>query len=373
MIVANETMWRKLSLAGLGVGLSVAALVLPMSLTANADPDAVKVAQKKLEQIEQQGTEMAEKYSQLDGRLKQTTTRIAGLDSDLKKQQAKITAQVGSMGQLALLQYQANGVDLTTRLLASPDDTAFIRNLATVQSVTTLANDRVQSYQVAQARLAATKKQLAAAKQQLVADKAEQAALIKQQDKREQDARALVATLTAQEQQRLAAERKAAAEAETQRVAAQQGTSRSTTRTQTTGSSSDSKTADQPKQGTTVPPGSSRGQVAANYALSKVGGPYVYGGTGPTGFDCSGLTGAAWRAAGVSLPRTSQGQWGVGVPVSVSELQPGDLVFYYSGISHVGIYVGNGKIVDAANRRTGIRLTSVTGNYMPFMGARRVG
>ncbi|MGJ6981009.1 NlpC/P60 family protein [Aestuariimicrobium soli] len=369
--MAIENAWRKVSLAGVGVGLSVAALVLPMSLTAHADPDAVKAAQKKLEQIEQQGTEMAEQYSKLDGRLKETTTRITGLDADLKKQQAKITAQVGSMGQLALLQYQANGVDLTTRLLASPDDTAFIRNLATVQSVTTLANDRVQSYQSSQAKLESTKKQLAAAKQQLVTDKAEQATLIKQQNKREADARAVVATLTAQEQKRLAAERQAKADAEARRVAAQQTTSRSNGRPATTGSSNTGTETTKPT--VSVPAGSSRGQVAASYALSKVGGPYVYGGTGPTGFDCSGLTGAAWRAAGVSLPRTSQGQWGVGVPVSVSQLQPGDLVFYYSGISHVGIYVGNGKIVDAANPRSGIRVTSVTGNYMPFMGARRVG
>ena len=105
--------------------------------------------------------------------------------------------------------------------------------------------------------------------------------------------------------------------------------------------------------------------------MSKVGGPYVYGGTGPTGFDCSGLTGAAWRAAGVSLPRTSQAQYSVGVPVSMSQLQPGDLVFYYSGITHVGMYIGNGKIVHAANPRTGISVTSVSS--MPFMGGRRVG
>ncbi|CAI9399653.1 C40 family peptidase [Aestuariimicrobium sp. T2.26MG-19.2B] len=367
-----ENVWRRASLAGVGVGLTVAALVVPMSLSAHADPDAVKTAQQKLEQIESQGAQMAEQYSTLDGRLKQTSGRVATLNADLVEQKAKVSAQVGSMGQLALLQYQANGIDLTTRLLASPDDTAFIRNLATVQSVTTLTNDRVQAYQAQQAKLQTTQQQLIAAKQQLVDDKAEQASLIKQQQQREQQAREVVAKLTAQEQQRLAAERKAKAEAEARRVAHQQvatATTRSTTSRSTT---SRSTTRDQPPA-VTVPAGSSRGQVAANFALSKVGGPYVYGGTGPTGYDCSGLTGGAWAAAGVSLPRTSQGQWGVGVPVSVSQLQPGDLVFYYSGISHVGIYIGGGKIVDAANPRSGIRVTTVTGNYMPYMGARRVG
>ena len=73
---------------------------------------------------------------------------------------------------------------------------------------------------------------------------------------------------------------------------------------------------------------------------------------------------------GVSLPRTSQAQYRVGTPVSLSNLQPGDLVFYYSGISHVGIYIGNGRIVHAANPRSGVTTASVTS--MPFMGGRRV-
>ena len=74
--------------------------------------------------------------------------------------------------------------------------------------------------------------------------------------------------------------------------------------------------------------------------------------------------------AGVGLPRTSQAQFGVGTPVSLSQLAPGDLVFYYSGISHVGIYIGNGMIVHAANPRSGVLTSSVTS--MPFMGGRRV-
>jgi peptidoglycan DL-endopeptidase CwlO len=372
--VSIEKAWRRASLASVGVGLAVVALVAPMSLSAHADPDAVKTAQQRLEQIEAQGAQMAEQYSTLDGRLKQTSGRVTTLNADLVKQKAKVSAQVGSMGQLALLQYQANGIDLTTRLLASPDDTAFIRNLATVQSVTTLTNDRVQAYQAQQAKLETTQQRLTEARQQLVDDKAEQAALIRQQQQREQQARDVVAKLTAQEQQRLAAERKAKAEAEARRVAQQQAATATTRSTTSRSTTSRSTTRNEPVAPVAaVPPGSSRGQVAANFALSKVGGPYVYGGTGPTGYDCSGLTGSAWAAAGVSLPRTSQGQWGVGVPVSVSQLQPGDLVFYYSGISHVGIYIGGGKIVDAANPRSGIRVTTVTGNYMPYMGARRVG
>jgi peptidoglycan DL-endopeptidase CwlO len=117
-------------------------------------------------------------------------------------------------------------------------------------------------------------------------------------------------------------------------------------------------------------PVSNAASVALAFALSQVGKAYVWGGNGPDAYDCSGLTVAAYKKAGISLPRTTYTQWTVGTPVSLANLQPGDLVFYYSGISHVGIYIGNGKIVHAANPTTGVAIASVTS--MPFQGGRRV-
>ena len=106
-------------------------------------------------------------------------------------------------------------------------------------------------------------------------------------------------------------------------------------------------------------------------ALAQVGKRYVWGTSGPNTFDCSGLTSYAYRQVGINLTRSSRAQWSsVGRKVSKSELRPGDLVFYYSPVSHVGLYIGNGQIVDAANPRSGIRVTSL--NSMPFTGARRV-
>ena len=97
----------------------------------------------------------------------------------------------------------------------------------------------------------------------------------------------------------------------------------------------------------------------------------MYGAAGPSAFDCSGLTMMAWAQGGVGLPHSSSAQMGMGTPVSSSDLQPGDLVFYYSPVSHVGIYIGNGQIVHAANPSTGVQITGVFS--MPFSGARRVG
>ncbi|MFI7393627.1 C40 family peptidase [Streptomyces tendae] len=114
----------------------------------------------------------------------------------------------------------------------------------------------------------------------------------------------------------------------------------------------------------------SRAAAAVAYAYQKLGSPYVWGATGPNAFDCSGLTQAAYRAAGVSLPRTTYAQIDAGRRVPRSELLPGDLVFFYSGISHVGIYVGKGQMIHAPNPSAPVRVAPV--DEMPFAGATRV-
>ncbi|RBY91072.1 C40 family peptidase [Blastococcus sp. TF02A-30] len=89
-------------------------------------------------------------------------------------------------------------------------------------------------------------------------------------------------------------------------------------------------------------------QTAVDRALSQQGKPYVWGGTGPGGYDCSGLTWSAYQAAGINLPRTSRAQATAGVHVDRAHLQPGDLIFFYSPIGHVGMYIGNGQMVHSS-------------------------
>lgn len=112
-----------------------------------------------------------------------------------------------------------------------------------------------------------------------------------------------------------------------------------------------------------------RAARAVSYARSAVGSPYVWGATGPGSFDCSGLTLAAWGAAGVSLPRTTYTQAAAGGTVPRSALAPGDLVFYYSGLSHVGIYAGGGQIIHAPRPGATVRYAPV--DSMPFVTAVR--
>ncbi len=113
----------------------------------------------------------------------------------------------------------------------------------------------------------------------------------------------------------------------------------------------------------------SKGLRALAYARKQLGDGYRYGGTGPKKWDCSGLTMKSWKSVGVKLPRTSRAQFHVGKKVKKSNLRKGDLVFFYSGISHVGIYAGKGKIIHAS--RPGHPVAYIKIKYMPYAGARR--
>jgi cell wall-associated NlpC family hydrolase len=119
-----------------------------------------------------------------------------------------------------------------------------------------------------------------------------------------------------------------------------------------------------------VAPAAAARSSAVQHALGKVGAPYRYGATGPNAFDCSGLVSWAFKQAGVSLPRTSKAQSQVGTPVSRDDLRPGDLVFFYNPVSHVGIYIGDGKIVHASNKKSPVKISGMGG--MKFNSARRV-
>lgn len=109
--------------------------------------------------------------------------------------------------------------------------------------------------------------------------------------------------------------------------------------------------------------------TAVRTALAQVGKPYVTGAAGPNGFDCSGLTQFAYAAAGISLPHSSRSQSGLGAAVSRGDLQPGDLVFFYSPVSHVGLYIGNGQMVHASVTGRPVLVTSV--DKPGYVGGRR--
>jgi cell wall-associated NlpC family hydrolase len=112
-------------------------------------------------------------------------------------------------------------------------------------------------------------------------------------------------------------------------------------------------------------------QIAVNTALAQQGKPYVWGGAGPSSYDCSGLVQYAYARAGIALPHSSRMQSTIGTPVAYSNLQPGDLIFFYSPVGHVGIYIGNGQMVHASTSGQPVKVTNLA--YMPgFNSARRL-
>ncbi|HST66555.1 MAG TPA: NlpC/P60 family protein [Mycobacteriales bacterium] len=120
-----------------------------------------------------------------------------------------------------------------------------------------------------------------------------------------------------------------------------------------------------------VGPASGAAQKAVQTALAQIGDPYVWAAAGPDQFDCSGLTSYAWAAAGVSLPHSSSQQYGYGTHISRSQVRAGDLVFFYSPISHVGIAINNTQMVHASTFGVPVKIASIDSS--PFVGATRLG
>jgi peptidoglycan DL-endopeptidase CwlO len=119
-----------------------------------------------------------------------------------------------------------------------------------------------------------------------------------------------------------------------------------------------------------IPGGNSVGAIALRYALSRRGDPYIWGAAGPDEFDCSGLVMWAYAQEGISLPHYTGSQWEMGEHISRSELEPGDLVFFYADISHVGLYIGNGLMVDAPAYGQDVMVQQI--DWSIYVGAVRI-
>ncbi|HBW14506.1 MAG TPA: hypothetical protein DEF30_11875 [Proteiniclasticum sp.] len=167
--------------------------------------------------------------------------------------------------------------------------------------------------------------------------------------------------------QRAAARREAERRAEAARLEAE----RQAQQAQNNSSNSQQPAPSKPSTPSVSAPASASAQAVLNYAYKFIGTPYVWGGSTPSGFDCSGFTSYVFRNFGINLPRVSRSQATVGTKVAYADLQPGDLVFFGSGsISHVGIYIGNGNMVHSPRPGKSVEITTM--RYHKFITARRV-
>ncbi len=352
----------RLALAG---GLA-AVLVATMGATAHADPDAVEKAREELARIQQEASALDQELIQTHERAAEAEEKLKTLTKDLKAQEKKVDGMADQMGDVATMQLQQDSLGMTAQLLTSGSAGTFLSGLATFQSEIDRTNAGVQQLQLDQAKLATLREDAEATKKQLDKDEAAKQDLAEEYDAKEAEAKKVYDRLSEEERQRLA-ELQAQREAEAAAAAA----ARAEEANSTSRSRSETSEPSQPSQPSVPADTSGRAAGAVSAALSKVGSSYVWGTSGPSTFDCSGLTSWAYRQVGISLPRSSSTQYSsVGRRVSASEIQPGDLVFYYSPVSHVGMYIGNGRIVHAANPRTGVNTTGL--HSMPLVGVRRV-
>lgn len=315
-------------------------------------PAQVKAQVDKLYQEAETATE---KY---DGAKEKTAASEKSLRS-LRDQAARRTQQLNTarsaLGSTASAQYRAGAIDPSLQVFLSSDPAQYLDRAAYVERVGDQQAAEVTGVRRQIGQLAQLHSEADSTLSRL---RTQQAGLKKQKTTVQSKIRAAEALLS-----RLSASERSQYES--------QGGSQSGARSGSLGAdrSAAAQAADRSAvRGPVAAPGS-RAARAVAFAYSALGKPYVWGATGPSSFDCSGLTQAAYRSAGVSLPRTTYTQINSGQRVSRSELAPGDLVFFYSGISHVGIYVGNGRMIHAPHPGAPVRLAPI--GQMPFAGATR--
>ncbi|MEU3828586.1 NlpC/P60 family protein [Streptomyces sp. NPDC029080] len=335
------------------LALAGAATATGFDGAAHAEPQLTPAQVKaKVDTLYREAEAATEKYNGAKEKSGTAERRLSALQDEVARRQEILNSARNALGSIAAAQYRDGAMDPAWQLALSSDPDRYLDDAALAER----AGDR-QAAAVSRVhrQLREIEQLRGAARIELKSLRSRQAELNRQKRTvtgKLDEARQLLARLTPRQ------------------------------RSEVTGAGADaggpsaraSRSAADPRQpleeAAPGPAPTGRAAAAVAYAYGKLGSPYVWGATGPNAFDCSGLAQAAYRAAGISLPRTTYAQINAGRRVSRSELRPGDLVFFYSGISHVGIYVGNGQMIHAPNPSAPVRVAPI--DQMPFAGATRV-
>lgn len=362
------------------VGITTAALATVTLFAESASAEPAKPSQPSIAEVKakvdglmHQAEVATEKYNGTKEKTDRQSVQVNKLLAQAAKKTQSLNDSRRVLGQYAAAQYRTGGDDSTGRYLLSDDPQSLLDQAHLSQVLGQRQSQAVESYRVQQA--AATQQRIEAAKSlaTLTAQQAELRTAKRDVQSKLGEAQKLLNSLTAQEKARLAAlqaqkeaeaRRKAAAIAAKEKAAAEAAAKAAKAAERKKASSTTPTTPGTPTTGA-----SAKADEAIAFARKQLGKPYVWGATGPTSYDCSGLTQAAWKAAGVDLPRTTWDQVNAGSRVSEADLKPGDLIFFYSDISHVGLYIGGGQMIHAPHTGTVVKIAPIT--EMPFYGAVR--
>jgi cell wall-associated NlpC family hydrolase len=310
----------------LGVLLSLAlvssAVLTTSSATAAPTPTVAEV-QRKINRLQHQAEQASEAYNDTREELKSINVRLAAADDKLARQRAQVAKAQVKVGQLASEVYRRGGLSTLDLMFGDDPDSALAQAgyLPTLGQRQAAAMNQLKD---GEAKLAATQAEI---QQQQTRLKAGQARLLKNQDevrRRIRQADAQLASLTGSQRTALRRSQEASDRANTPAGGGKAFCA-----------------------GKAIQAPSAAAKSAITFACAQLGDPYKWAAAGPDRWDCSGLTMTAFAAAGISLPHSSKLQVGYGTRVSTESMLPGDLVFFYSPISHVSIYLGDGMMVTA--------------------------
>ncbi len=351
--------WATTTLVALMAG-TLALTGVTLAPPASAAPRDLQQVRIQVQDLQAKAEAATEKYNRARNELNDVQQALDALRDKVKRERGQLQQILSSVDDLARNTYTSGGLDTSLQVLLAENPTEFLAQAAALDQVAQSQASSLRRTQTARLRLAQSeaavqdKEAIAKRYRDQMSDSKQEA------DSRLSEAQRVLASLEAAERRRLAAiearERaaSAAAAATARRNLSSYGAS---------------------SAGGGVPAVSGRASAAVSYALSKVGYRYVAAAAGPSAFDCSGLTMQAWRQGGVSLPHYSYSQYSSTRRIPLSEARPGDLVFYFGGgVHHVGMYIGNGKMVHAANPSAGVRIDAVLGPWYNryFSGVGRV-
>jgi cell wall-associated NlpC family hydrolase len=324
---------------------AAAAAVVLSANAANAAPtqklskDQVKA---KVDALYEQAEQATEKYNGAKEKQQKLQKEISTIQDNVARGQEELNKLRDGLGSLATAQYRSGGIDPSVQLFLSSNPEDYLDKASTLDQLSSQQVDGLRKIQDKQRELAQERAEAGEKLKDLAATRTELGNKKKEVQGKLAQAQKLLNSLTAKEKAELAAQQARADRSSSERVNLGD-----------------------------APPASGRAAAAFAAAQNQLGKPYVYGATGPSSFDCSGLTSYAYAQAGVSIPRTSEAQATIGTRIySQSDLKVGDLVFFYGDLHHVGLYAGNGQVLHAPHTGAVVRYEAMSD--MPFQFGVRV-
>jgi len=341
------TRWVRLLAAALSIALSVTLLPLSLPVASGAPNTDLRAVRAEVERLQEDAAEAGENAQAAKIQLAKLKKQLESVQQQADVQKQSVDSIERSLAAIAVARYKSTGLGEGLELLFSSDPSLYLSAAGSLENVTRKQSIELRKYATAKQRLDATSLTVGDKLRLVQAAEARYRAQAAQVKNKLDQAEKLLTKLEKQDRERLL-KLQAMDQEERRKYSLEQA-----------------------KLANAV---SGRAGTALRYAVKQIGDNYVWGAAGPIRWDCSGLTMRAYQQAGVRLPHSSRAQFGYGRSISRSNLQPGDLIFFGSPISHVGIYIGKNKMVHAPRPGARVQIAEF-GNYFgrkKYVGARRL-